>query len=110
MNDRERDALVQVGGLILVVCIGSMILFVVLAVIAAGAKAAEPVHVDALVLIDGQALHLPGAICRLESPAVYSREDGRLTLRLAGVTCTDRIFGDGFDAPGPVLPAWKEPR
>lgn len=80
-----------------------------LALLLPALAAAEPVHVDALVLIDGQALHLPGAICRLESPAVYSREDGRLTLRLAGVTCTDRLFRDGFDSPA-TLPAWKEPR
>lgn len=83
-----------------------------LALLLPALASAEPVHVDALVLIDGQALHLPGAICRLESPAVYSREDGRLTLRLAGVTCTDRLFANGFDAAAtpPTLPPGFEPR
>lgn len=70
---------------------------------------AEPVSVDALVVIDGEALHLPAAICRLDVPVAYAREDGRLTLRLAGVTCADRLFADGFDSPARV-PAWKEPR
>lgn len=70
---------------------------------------AEPVRVDALVVIDGQTLHLPAAICTLDEPAVYSREDGRLTLRIAGITCADRVFRDGFDSPARV-PAWKEPR
>lgn len=77
--------------------------------LAASVTLAEPVHVDAVVVIDGQALHLPAAICTLDEPAVYSREDGRLTLRIAGVTCTDRLFRDGFDSPARV-PAWKEPR
>jgi hypothetical protein len=80
-----------------------------LALLLPALAAAEPVHVDALVVIDGQALALPGAICRLDEPAVYSREDGRLTLRIAGITCADRVFADGFESPAP-LPAWKEPR
>lgn len=71
--------------------------------------AAEPVHVDALVRIDGVDTHLPAAICTLDEPLVYQREDGRLTLRLAGVTCADRVFASGFEAPATVQ-AWREPR
>lgn len=74
--------------------------------------AAEPVHVDALVRIDGVETHLPAAICRMDTPASYVREDGKLTLRLAGVTCADRMFADGFEAPPvpPRLPPGREPR
>lgn len=83
-----------------------------LALLLPALAAAEPVHVDALVVFDGQVIHLPAAICRLDVPVAYAREDGRLTLRLAAVSCTERLFANGFDAAAtpPTLPPGFEPR
>lgn len=102
-----EDLRIAIGRALAWLLIGAGV--VSLAALSTCAQAAEPVHVDALVVFDGVETHLPAAICVLDEPLAYQREDGRLTLRLAGVTCADRLFGDGFDAPARVQ-AWREPR
>lgn len=90
----------------------ALLALALLPALAAPGRADVPKALDALVVFDGQVIHLPAAICRLDVPVAYAREDGRLTLRLAAVTCTERLFANGFDAAAtpPTLPPGFEPR